>query len=103
MSKLATTARSPPRMLIDTTMNAARLPLTAAERVSGQAGNEEWPPALAFEGGQATVETVLGSLLRDDELVSRGRLRQAKLGKLKEAAQLEAIADEERSRAQQQL
>src|SRR3954451_23617949 len=103
MSKLVTTVRSLPRTLIDTTFNAARLPLTAAERVTGQGGNEEWPPALAFEGGQAAVETVLGGLLRDDELVSRGRLRQARLGKLKTAGQLEAVAEEERTRAQQRL
>ncbi|HET6816045.1 MAG TPA: hypothetical protein VFH66_02310 [Mycobacteriales bacterium] len=103
MTKLVTTARRLPGLVVGTTLNAARLPLNAAAKASGQAGNEEWPPSLMFEGVEAAVETTLGGLLRDDTLVSRGRLRQARITKLKEAAQLEAIADSKRVEADDEL
>jgi flagellar biosynthesis GTPase FlhF len=86
MTKLVTTARKLPGLLVGTSLQAARLPLTAAAKATGQSSNEEWPPALMFEGVEAAVETTVGGLLRDDTLVSRGRLRQARLTKLKEAA-----------------
>jgi flagellar biosynthesis GTPase FlhF len=103
MSKLVTNARKLPGLVVGTTMQAARLPLTAAAKAAGQAGNDEWPPSLMFEGVEAAVETTVGGLLRDDTLVSRGRLRQARITKLKEAAQLEAIAESERTDAQDEL
>jgi hypothetical protein len=103
MSTLVTRARALPRAVIGTTLGAARLPLDMAAKVSGQSGNEEWPPALAFATAEATVDTVLGALLRDGELVSRGRLQQARVAKLKEAAQLEAVADVERVEARTRL
>ena len=103
MSKLVTNARKLPGLVVGTTLHAARLPLTAAARATGQAGNEEWPPSLMFEGVEAAVETTVGGLLRDDTLVSRGRLRQARITKLKEAAQLEAIAERERVGADNEL
>jgi flagellar biosynthesis GTPase FlhF len=103
MTKRVTTARKLPGLLVGTSLQAARLPLTAAAKATGQSSNEEWPPALMFEGVEAAVETTVGGLLRDDTLVSRGRLRQARLTKLKEAAQLEAIAESERAEAADEL
>jgi hypothetical protein len=103
MTKLMTNARRLPGLLVGTTLQAARLPLAAAARATGQTGNEEWPPSLMFEGVEAAVETAVGGLLRDDALVSRGRLRQARITKLKEAAQLEAIAETERAQADDEL
>ena len=103
MTKLVTTARRLPGLVVGTTLQAARLPLTAAAKATGQSGNEEWPPSVLFEGVEAAVETTVGGLLRDDTLVSRGRLRQARISKLKEAAQLDAIADSERAEAQSEL
>jgi len=103
MSKLVTNARKLPGLVVGTTLQAARLPLNAAAKATGQAGNEEWPPSLMFEGVEAAVETTVGGLLRDDTLVSRGRLRQARIAKLKEAAQLEAIAETERAEADNEL
>lgn len=89
-----------PRTVIHTYLSAARLPLAAVARASGQRRNDQWPPALAFEGFEASVETMLGSLLRDDTLVEAGRLRQAKVAQLRKAAQLEAVADTTREQAQ---
>ena len=92
-----------PRTMINTYLSAARLPLSAVAKASGQQDNEEWPPALAFEGFEASVETVLGSLLRDDDLVETGRLRQAKVAQLRKAAQLEAVADTAREGAREEF
>jgi len=84
------------RGMLDAGFTLARLPLSAVERVTGQRGNEEWPPAVAFEGFEAQIETILGSLLRDDTLGGRGRLRQAKVAELRKAMTLETVAEQER-------
>jgi len=91
--------RTLPRTVVKTYLSAARLPLNAVAKANGQTHNEQWPPALAFEGFEASVETVLGSLLRDDTLIEAGRLRQAKVAQLRKAAQLEAVADTTRQQA----
>jgi hypothetical protein len=103
MSKLLTNARKLPGLVVGTSLQAARLPITAAAKVTGQTGNDEWPLSVAFEGVEAAVETTVGGLFGDDELVSRGRLRQARIAKLKQAAQLEAIAEQERVDADNEL
>src|SRR5690242_8344978 len=92
-----------PRTVIKTYLSAARLPLSAVAKASGQQHNEKWPPTLAFEGLEASVETVLGSLLRDDNLIEAGRLRQAKVAQLRKAAQLEAVADSTRTQAREEF
>src|SRR3954465_4083412 len=93
--------RNLPRTVVKTYLSAARLPLNAVARANGQQDNEQWPPALAFEGFEASVETVLGSLLRDEGLTEAGRLRQAKVAQLRKAAQLEAVADTTRTQARE--
>jgi hypothetical protein len=95
--------RNLPRTVVKTYLSAARLPLNAVARANGQQDNEQWPPALAFEGFEASVETVLGSLLRDDTLLEAGRLRQAKVAQLRKAGQLEAVADTTRKRAREEF
>jgi len=92
-----------PRTVVNTYLSVARLPLNAVAKVSGQHDNEQWPPALAFEGFEASVETTLGSLLRNDLLLESGRVRQAKVAQLRKAAQLEAVADTKRELAQQEV
>jgi hypothetical protein len=92
-----------PRTVISTYLSAARLPLSAVAKASGQQHNEQWPPALAFEGFEASVQTVLGSLLRDDKLVESGRLQQAKVAQLRKAAELEAVADTTRAQAREKF
>jgi len=98
-----TNVRNLPRTVIKTYLSAARLPLNAVAKANGQQGNEQWPPALAFEGFEASVETVLGSLLRDDTLIEAGRLRQAKVAQLRKAAELEAVADTTRTQAREEF
>jgi len=92
-----------PRTVVNTYLSVARLPLTAAAKVSGQAENDQWAPALAFEGFEASVETRLGSLLRNSDLRESGRVRRAKVDKLRTAAKLEAAADAKRDLAQQDV
>ena len=92
-----------PRAVVGTYLRAVRLPLTAAERIAGQRGNEQWPPALAFEGFEATVEATLGSLLRDSALADKGRVRQAKVAQLRKATNLETVAAQKREQADQTL
>lgn len=93
--------RIAPRALVTRSLRAARLPLTAAEQLASQQGNEAWPPTLAFESAQANVETLVGSLLRDPALTESGRLRQAKVAELRRADQLEAQAQLEKEQARQ--
>lgn len=45
-----------PRVLLVGYVQAARLPLDLAARATGQAGNEQWPPAVAYETLSAKVE-----------------------------------------------
>lgn len=92
-----------PRMLVSSYLSALRLPLTISERIAKQQGNEQWPPALAFERFEAGVETLAGSLLRDAALTDKGRLRQAKVGQLRRAAELETLAEQERKQADDRL
>lgn len=96
---VATTVRALPRTIVSTYLRAARLPLAAAERVARQQDNDEWPPSLAFETFEAGVETVAGSLLHDEQLLDIGRARQAKVAKLREAAQLETVAQLKKQQA----
>src|SRR3954462_11706474 len=95
--------RNLPRTVVKTYLSAARLPLNAVAKANGQQGNEQWPPALAFEGFEASVESVLGSLLRDDTLLQSGQVRQAKVAQLRKAVELEAVAETEREVAQQEF
>ena len=92
-----------PRTAVRIGLNAARLPLTAAETVLSRRGDEEWPPTLAFEGFEASVKQVVGGLLRDEALVDEGRLTAAKVERLRQAQQLETVAEERRQRADAEL
>lgn len=96
-----TKVKTLPGRLVSGYLQAIRLPLTAVERVAGQQENEVWPPALAYESFEAGVETVVGSVLRDHDLVKQGRLRQAKLGQLRKATELRTLAEQERTQAKE--
>lgn len=98
-----TRVRAVPRGVVDAGLGLARLPVTVVARASRQADNEQWPPTLAFEGFEAGVETVVGSLLRDETLTARGRVRQAKVAQIRKAAQLETVSDQLREQADEKL
>lgn len=89
-----------PRTIVRNYIQAARLPLTAAEAVlkRGQP-TKDWAPTLAFESAEATVLQAVGSFLKDDELVTQGRLIEARITQLRRAAELEAQAEAKRTQA----
>ena len=88
-----------PRTVVRTYLQAARLPLTAAEQIFGKTETEDWAPTLAFESLEAEVLRFLGGALKDDELVQQGRLGKAKVAQLKKAAELSAEAEARRVEA----
>src|SRR3954471_7133523 len=81
-----------PRTTLRAWLAAGRVPLAVAERLFGR-GAEDWPPTLAYEGFEAGVKQVVGSVLRDEDLVREGDLERAKVDRLRKAATLEAEAD----------
>jgi len=96
---VSTTFQTIQRTLVRNYLQAARLPLTLAERVLDKTETDDWGPTLAFETVEATVLQAVGSFLRDDELVTQGRLAEARVTQLKRAATLEAKADAKRAEA----
>jgi hypothetical protein len=92
-----------PRQAVNLGLAAARLPLTAAEIVLGHSGDPDWPPTLAFDGAQARVKRAVGGMLGDDALTEQGRLVEAKVMKLRQAARLETVAEQRREEAGQEL
>jgi hypothetical protein len=92
-----------PRESVHLALGAARLPLTAIERLAGHSGDAEWPPALAFDAVGANVKQIFGSILRDEVLVDEGRLQNAKVAELREAARLEAVAKQRERAADAEL
>lgn len=102
VSTVTSGAQVLPRTALDLYLRTVRLPVTLAARATGQQDNAQWPPALAFESVQATVEGTVGEWLRDPALVERSRLRQEKLAQLRKAGALEEIAEQEQAEAKQE-
>lgn len=96
-----TTLQTIPRTVVRNYLQAARLPLTVAESVlkRGQ-DTEDWGPTLAFDAVEATVLLKVGSFLNDDELVTQGRLAEARVTQLRRAAELEVQAKAKRADAE---
>ena len=90
-----------PRTVVGVYLKAARLPIDVASKVTHQ--EETWPPALAFDRLEANVDTLLGGLLKDQELIDRGRLMQARVEQLRKAATLRTVAEQERAAADSEL
>ena len=95
-----TTFQMIPRTTVRLGVAAVRFPLTATEVVLGRQGQDEWPPALAFEGLEAQVKQVAGSLLHDEVLSDEGRLLRAKVDRLRQAVGFEAEAEQRRQAAE---
>jgi len=100
---ITTLQRSINRTIINASFQGLRLPLTAVERVTHNSEEPAWPPAVAFESFEAGAKKVLGSILRDDDLVEQGRLLQAKVSELAEAERLETKAEITRQAAAAEL
>jgi len=90
------------RTAVKSWLLAVRLPLSAAEVVVGKQG-AQWPPALAFEGFEASVKRNLGHLLGDSQLVQEGTLGQGKVEQLLRATELEEAAERRRVEGEARL
>ena len=91
-----------PRTLVRQGLRGMRLPLDVAEVVARRVGvevDDHWFPSVAFEGFEADAKRLVGSLLRDDELVEDGRRQRARATELRQALDLESVADGKRARA----
>ena len=95
-----------PRTLVHRSLRSLRLPLELAESVARAAGlevDERWPPSLAFEGFEAETKRLVGSLLRDEELMDEGIRQRAKTAELRQSLRLQSVADATHSRAERRL
>jgi hypothetical protein len=92
-----------PRTAVKATLHGLRLPLVGIETVTGQRGNESWAPAVMFEGFEASAKQLLGSFLRDDELVDEGRVQEARVNALRQSVELEVEAQRIRAEADREL
>lgn len=92
-----------PRTALRLGVQAARLPLTAAEAMFGHHDDASWAPALAFDAVQGQVKETAGVLLRDEVLVEEGKVISAKVTKLRQAADLDELAAERRTEADDDL
>jgi hypothetical protein len=100
---ITTTAKLLPGAVAHAYLRAARLPLRAVGFAVGQQDNEQWPPAMAFESLEAGVDSVIGSLTNDPELMRSAEVRRAKLSKLREAAVLDTQATQKRQQAEEKF
>jgi membrane-bound lytic murein transglycosylase len=87
------TVRVLPRIVIGGYVQAARLPLTAVQRIARQQDNETWAPVVAFDSFEAKLDTVLGLALRDDTLLEKGAVQTARVEQLRKAATLDTVAE----------
>lgn len=95
-----------PRTIVRRGLQSLRLPLDVAEAIARRAGadvDETWLPAVAYAGFEADAKRLLGSLLRDDELLEDGRRQRLRAAKLRQAMHLQAVADGTRDRADTRL
>lgn len=95
-----------PRTLVHRSLRSLRFPLELAESVARVAGlevDERWPPSLAYEGFEAEAKRLMGSLLRDEELVDEGMRQRAKAEELRQSLRLQSVADATRIGAERRL
>jgi hypothetical protein len=91
-----------PRKAVLGYLEAARLPLTAAERALGKTKGT-WGPTIAVDRFQAKVKDVAGSVLKDDTLRADAKLQHAALDERLKAVEGKAEAERLRRQADEQL
>ena len=97
-----------PRTALHVQWRLLRLPLTAFETVTGR--NERPASRVQAEARQGFVENVVGRakevvgiVMGDDRLTAEGQIQQAKGEELRDAAASEAIAQQQRERAEREF
>ncbi len=85
---------------IDVGAAAVRLPV---ERLAERFGDGEcWPPLLTVDAVLAGVRETVGGVLHDETLQRAGRLEAARVSRLREAIELETVAEYRRDEATQE-
>lgn len=100
---MSSTLTTIPKVAVTSYLRVLRLPLDAVETVTHRNGDAEWPPALAFDAFEAQVKGILGSILRDDELVQEANRERIRIDQLRRAIALDAEAEMRRDQADSEL
>jgi hypothetical protein len=100
---ITATAKVLPSTAARAYLRVARLPLTAAQRLTGHRDDEQWPLTMAFETFEAGVESVVGSIINDESLTRSAEVRRTKLAKLRKAAVLRTEAEQTRQQADEKF
>ena len=89
-----------PRAYVRTTLRAFRVPLDISESLARRNGHDRpWPPSVAFTAVEGGIKRAVGSLIRDDELIEEGLLKQAAAKEQRQALLLGAVAEAKRETA----
>jgi hypothetical protein len=88
-----------PRVAFSSALDVLRLPLSTVEKLSGQADNPAWPPAMLFADFQAGAKQFAGAFFGDRVLVQEGRLQSAQVNELRRAIALDEEARATRQQA----
>ena len=92
-----------PRAAVTGWLDAVRLPVTAAAKLTHHTDDETWAPVLAFDAFEAQVMSVASTVLRDETLRQDATTAQKRVDRLRDAVVLEAEAEERRAQADDQL
>jgi hypothetical protein len=92
-----------PRVAFTGALDALRLPLSTVEKLSGQADNPAWPPAMLFADFQAGAKQFAGAFFGDRVLAQEGRLQSARVSELRRAIALDEEARATRQQAEATL
>jgi len=92
-----------PKAAVNGYLRALRLPLDVVASVANRDKDAEWPPALAFDAFEAQVKGLLGSILRDEDLLQEASRERTRIDQLRRAMNLEAEAEARRQQADQEL
>ena len=87
------------RRYLHTAFGAARIPLGALELAAGQRGEAAWPVRLAYDSFESQVKQLVSLVTDDDVLADEARREADRVADLREAARLDAEADQLRNDA----
>lgn len=97
---LGGTLRGLPGRAVLSYLGVLRLPLTTYER---RTGSDASAASVAFQRFDAAVRGLVGSTLKDPALLAEARRENVEIGRLGEAAELQAAAKGKRARADERL
>ena len=88
---------------LEVSSTVVRLPVTAAARLTGNADDRTWPPAVALDSAMAALAGLIARITHDSELGQQAASRRVAVQELRRAAALETVAESERAEADDKL